>query len=305
MSGRVVVVGSANVDLVCQVAALPAPGETVTGGRYFQAAGGKGANQAVAAARLGATVEFVARLGTDSHGHEALLGYQREGVGTGHLTRDSDAPTGVALILVEDGGENLIAVAPGANHTMTATHVSAAAAAFTGAMVVLAQLESPLDCVLEAARQAHAAGARFVLNPAPMPAGGLPNELLSQVDVLTPNQGEAARLAGRTGEPAELTAAIRDLGVPVVVLTRGAAGALVDDRGELTMVAAPAVAAVDAVGAGDAFNGALAVALSEGLALPAAAQRACAAGALAATRYGAQPSLPTRAELDEFVAERG
>ncbi|MCC7490755.1 MAG: ribokinase [Fimbriimonadaceae bacterium] len=290
MAAKLVVVGSANTDLVCQVPRLPQPGETVTGGTYFVAAGGKGANQAVAAARLGAAVTLVARLGDDSHGDAALAGYQTAGIDTRYLHRSPGA-SGVALILVQADGENLIAVAPGANARLTPADVASAAPAFAGAQAVLLQLEVPLPTVLAAARAGRAAGALVLLNPAPMPPDGLPPELLACCDVLTPNRGEAVALGG---DPASLA--------PLVVVTQGAAGALVHQHGVVTAVPAPVVAAIDAVGAGDAFNGALAVGLAEGLQPLAAVRRACVAGALAATRLGAQPALPTRAEVDAWLA---
>jgi len=294
MASRIAVVGSANVDLFCRVPKLPAPGETVTGGTFDQAAGGKGANQAVAAARLGADVSFIARVGDDAHGRDAVAGYQREGIETAAITYDPAAATGVALILVESGGENLIAVAPGANHRLTPAQVDAAADALGQAAALLLQLETPLPAVLAAARLARAAGTTVILNPAPMPTGGLPTELLAQVDVLILNEHEAAALGGAE--------ALTGLGVPRVVLTLGAAGARVLGEGEAVAVPAPKVTAVDAVGAGDAFCGALAVALANGRSAVEGARWACCAGALAATRPGAQPSLPTRDEVDKLYA---
>lgn len=291
MASRIAVVGSANVDLFCRVPRLPSPGETVTGGTYDQAAGGKGANQAVAAARLGAQVSFIARVGNDDHGHGAVAGYQREGIDTAGITHDPAAATGVALILVEDGGENLIAVAPGANHTLDAALVAAHRGALEAADALLLQLETPPAAVLAAATLAHEAGTRVILNPAPMPAEGLDSALLALVDVLILNQHEAAALGG-----------LDELPVSLVVLTRGAAGAVVYGEGEPVAVPAPRVEAVDAVGAGDAFCGALAVALAEGRSAVEAAGWACCAGALAATRPGAQPSLPTRDEVDRLHA---
>lgn len=292
MPARVAVVGSANVDLVCRVERLPRPGETVTGGRFFSAAGGKGANQAVAAARLGAQVAFVARVGDDGHGREALAGYRAEGLDITRVSVDPSQPTGVALILVEAAGENVIAVASGANAGLSPADAAAAGEAIRAAQVLLLQLEVPLPTVLAAARAARAAGVTVILNPAPMPSDGLPAELLAAVDVLTPNEREAEVLGGE--------AALRGL-EPTVVLTRGRRGALVVEADRVVAVPAPEVTAVDTVGAGDAFNGALAVAMAEGRPLAEAVAWACAAGALAATRSGAQPSLPTRVELTCFL----
>ncbi len=289
---RIVTVGSANCDLVCRAERLPAPGETILGGQFFQAAGGKGANQAVAAARLGGQVTFVARLGRDDYGDRAIAGYQADGLDTRFIARDDEAPSGVALILVDQTGENSIVVAPGANARLTADDVAAAGDAFTGAQVVLCQLEVPLEAVATAVRLGRQAGATVILNPAP--ARPLPRELLAGVDILVPNETEA-RLLG-----AEESTLDR-LGVPTVVLTRGARGALLVSGGERLAVAAPLVEAVDTTAAGDAFCGALAVAVAEGRPLAEAVGRACAAGALAATVAGAQPSLPTLAQLESLL----
>ena len=293
MASRIAVVGSANVDLFCRVPKLPAPGETVTGGTYDQAPGGKGANQAVAAARLGAQVAFVARVGDDAHGRDAVAGYQRDGIDTSAIIHDPDAATGVALILVEAGGENMIAVAPGANHRLTVEQLAAAESHVQQADALLLQLETPMATVIAAAKLGRAGGAKVILNPAPMPAAGLPAELLSELDVLILNEHEAAALGG-----------VDDLPVPLVVLTKGAAGAEVFGIGEPAVVPAPKVNAVDAVGAGDAFCGALAVALAEGRPAAEAARWACCAGALAATWPGAQPSLPTRDEVDGLYGSK-
>jgi ribokinase len=303
MAAKVVVVGSANTDLVCLVERLPAPGETVLGGRFVQAAGGKGANQAVAAARLGAAVTFIARIGTDTFGASALGGYRQAGLDTTWLKHDVEAPSGVALILVDARGEDEIAVAPGANARLTPEDVAAAAPAFEDAAVVLLQLEIPLDTALKAAELGRGAGATVILNPAPMPPRGLPRGLLALVDVLTPNQTEAAQLTRlpEDGDEEAWVAPLRAIGPPAVILTRGARGALVVTADAHIAVRAPRVTAVDTTAAGDAFNGALAVALAEQRPLVEAARRACCAGALAATKVGAQPSLPRRAELDAMA----
>ncbi|MBI2302062.1 MAG: ribokinase, partial [Armatimonadetes bacterium] len=298
---RVVVVGSANTDLVCLLDRLPAPGETVLGGTFFEAPGGKGANQAVAAARLGAQVTFVARLGGDSYGDRALAGYQADGIDTRYIVRDPERPSGVALILVDSAGENSIAVASGANAALSPADIEAAEPAFAEANVVLMQLEIPLDTVAAAARLAKRQGRLVILNPAP--SRELPEALLRDVDILTPNQTEAAQLFGALGEDDEAIAErLRTCPVPTVVLTRGRQGVLAVRPDWVQAIPAPEVSAVDTTAAGDAFNGALAACLSDGYGLCLAAERACAAGALAATRAGAQPSLPTLAELEAFLA---
>lgn len=298
MAPHVVVVGSANTDLVCKVERLPAPGETVLGGRFFQAAGGKGANQAVAAARLGAHVTFVARLGNDDYAEAAVAGYQDEGIDTRYIVRDPQRASGVALILVAADGENCIAVAPGANACLAPSDLAPARAAFASADVVLVQLEIPLETVAAAVALGRECGATVILNPAPAPPEGLPDRLLAQVNVLTPNQTEAALLVGQSGDDATLARALQSLGVGTVVLTRGAEGALWVGPAGAETVAAPAVSPVDTTAAGDAFNGALAVALAERAAWSDAVAWACCAGATAATREGAQPSLPTRDEVN-------
>jgi ribokinase len=302
---RIVVVGSANTDLVVRCPRIPAPGETVLGGAFLQAAGGKGANQAVAAARLGADVGFVARVGQDAFGAAALAACAAAGVATDHCHQDPAAVSGVALILVDDRGENAIAVAPGANGLLSSADIDRAADSIRTADLLVLQLEVPLDAVLHAAGVARAAGVPVLLDPAPVPDGGLPAGLLARTTILKPNAAEATRLTGiAVADEASATAAARTLrarGPGLVVVTLGAQGAvLVDDAGAETVPAFP-VSAVDTTAAGDAFTGALAVCLAGGMAPREAARRAAAAGALAATRSGAQPSLPTRAEWEAFL----
>jgi ribokinase len=289
---RIAVVGSCNVDFVVPVAALPAPGETVLGRDHLRSPGGKGANQAVAAARLGDGVAFVGRVGVDELAdtiHSAL-----SDVDTTFLLPTPDAPSGIALITVADGGENTIAVAPGANARLTAADVAAAADLLASAAVTVVQLEIPLDAVAAAVRTADGT---VVLNPAP--ARDLPAELLSDVDVLVPNRSELGRLAG-AAEPtttAEAAALARGLSGPgAVVVTMGADGALVVEGDAVTHVPATEVEAVDATGAGDAFCGALADGLADGHDLVAATEWAVRVAGISTTRWGAQ-SVPTRAAL--------
>ncbi len=297
-SGRVVIVGSVNVDLVVIAPRLPGPGETVTGGDVARHQGGKGANQAVAAARLGAEVAFVGAIGADDFGAAARAALEAEGIATAHLA-SVDRPTGVALIVVDEHAENLIAVAPGANAALTAPAVDDALAALAIGRgdVVLACREIPPAAVRAALGAARRAGAIAILNPAP--ADGLDAATLALADVLTPNAAELAVLAG-SGPPAEAARSLLRGGPAgrAAVVTLGAAGALVvrDAGPELALPALP-VTPVDTTGAGDAFNGALAASLAAGHALADAARRAIVAGGLATTRQGARGGMPTAAEL--------
>jgi ribokinase len=301
---KIVVVGSSNTDMVVKTPHLPAPGETVLGGDFLMVAGGKGANQAVAAARLGAEVTFVARVGQDVFGEQALAGFKREGLITEYVRADPTAASGVALILVDATGENSIAVASGANACLSPDDVQQARQTIEAADVLLLQLETPLETVLAAARIAHKAGARVILNPAPAPANPLPAALLACVDILTPNENELAMLAGAQTGIEQAAAQVLSQGVETVIVTLGAQGALIVTQDAQQTVPSFAVDAVDTTAAGDAFNGGLAVALAEGKDLSKAVRFANACGALATTRLGAQPSLPTRDEIATFETSR-
>jgi len=302
MTLRIVVVGSANTDFVLTVPALPSHGETVLGDQFRVVRGGKGANQAVAAARLGADVTLVARLGTDSFGDESLAAYRREGIHTDFIVQDPDIHSGVALIMVNAQGENLIGVGPGANNHLSIENVQAATTAIQEADCVLLQLEVPLGVVQAAAEIARRSGVRVILNPAP--ARKIPPEILEAVDYLTPNETEAAILAGQNpsdigqGTLPELASI---LGVPNLVVTLGSRGACIVQNGQTTLVPPFPIKPVDTTASGDAFNGALAVALARGEDLFQAVRSANAAGAMTATRHGAQPSLPTSKELQQFM----
>ncbi len=305
MKPRIVVVGSANTDMVITLDQLPRPGETVVGGEFLTAPGGKGANQAVAAARAGGSVSFIARVGRDSLGDEAIEGYVRDRIDVSRVVRDPRAPTGAALIFVARGGENSIAVASGANHRLTAADIGRARPLLERASVVLMQLETPIAAVEAAARIAQAKGALVVLNPAP--ARPLPPALLRRVTILTPNEVEAECLTGirvsdrRSAEQAMVRLRRR---VKTVVLTLGPRGALIADESGMRRVPGFKVAAVDTTAAGDVFNGALAVGLTEGRDLDDAVRFANAAAALSVTRWGAQPSAPTRGAIDRFIRRR-
>ena len=317
----IVVVGSLNMDLVVPVPRFPVAGETLLGGDYARHPGGKGANQAVAAARAGGSVGMVGRVGRDDFGHALTNGLREDGVDTDGVLALSAAPTGVAFISVDPGGQNCIIVAPGANARLAPDDLEPAR--FDGAQAVLLQLEVPLATVLRAAQLGRAAGARVILNVAP--AQTLDADQLADVDLLLVNETEAAGLTGIPVDevataPQRAAAALTSL-VPAAVLTLGAAGAAwaagrnasqagqndaaADTDGPATgLVPGFAVDAVDTTAAGDAFAGALAVRLAAGAALPEAVRFANAAGALAATRPGAQPSLPTAAEI-AALEERG
>jgi ribokinase len=297
---RLCVVGSTNIDLTFRTARLPAPGETLAGHGFQLGHGGKGANQAVMAARLGARVTMVGKVGRDVFGEGALRNYREQGIDTAHVLADDTRPTGVASIVVDDEARNCILVVPGANLGLTPQDVRAAAAAIEGADVLLCQLEVPLEAVSEALRIAKAAGVKTILNPAP--AVPLPDELLRLADLCVPNESEIELLTG--GQTAatleEVAAAAWELlkrGPGTVIVTLGERGALIADSTSAEHVPAPRVAAVDSSGAGDAFIGALGVFLAEGAPLREAVLRANAVAALSVTRLGTQASFPTRAEL--------
>jgi len=283
---------------------IPAPGETVTGGQFFMPAGGKGANQAVAAARLGAQVTLVANVGDDVFGRQAIDNFRKEGIRTDHVALDPQSHTGVALILVDRRGENSISVAPGANFTITAAEVDAAAEAIRSSDAVLLQLEIPMAVVEHAAALAAAAGVAVILDPAP--AAPLPDGLLQSIAVLTPNESEAERLTGipvhDEASARRAAAALRRAGARQVILTRGTEGALVSTAETEELVPSFPVEAVDCTAAGDAFNGGLAAALAAGAPLVEAVRRAAMVGALSVTKIGAQPSLPTAEEVRAFAA---
>ena len=298
----VAVVGSLNLDLVIRVAELPGPGETVTGGDLFRNPGGKGANQAVAAARLGRRVAMVGRVGDDEAGRVLLGSLEADAVDTSQVKVLDGVPSGTAFITVSEDGENQIVVSPGANARLTAGDVAAAKAALGGAAVTLLQLEVPLAAVAAAARTA---GGTVVLNPAPV--RDLPAELLADVDVLVPNRVELAQLA-EGAVPESVAEAVRLAGrlpARAVVVTLGADGCLVVEDGDAAHVPAVPIRAVDSTAAGDAFCGGLADALAGGASLQEAARRAVRVAAAACLRPGAQASLPTPADLEALPGPDG
>ncbi len=300
---KIVVVGSSNTDMIIQLDRIPRPGETLLGGEFTSAAGGKGANQAVGAARAGGDVTFIARVGKDIFGDQAVAGFRKDGINVNHVFRDAAAPSGVALIFVAKDGENSIAVAGGANGKLSPADVKRAAKVIRSAAMLVAQLETPLATVQAAADIAAKAGVRFILNPAP--ARPLPDALLKRVSILTPNETEAELLTGikvtNEATAAKAAAKLRSRGVQTVILTLGSRGAFIaDDKGN-QLVPGFKVKAVDTTAAGDIFNGALAVALAEGKALPDAVRFANAAAAISVTCLGAQPSAPSRTEIESFL----
>ena len=297
---RVLIVGSANVDFTVAAARLPRPGETVSGGSLLVAHGGNGANQAVAARRLGAEVRLLACVGGDASGRAVRAALAAEGIGVAGVHVAAGAATGTALIVVDAEGRNQIAVAPGANRLLTRAMVEARREDVAWADVVACQLETPLETVAWVLAEARRRRAATVLNPAPVPDA--PLDFLGAVDCLTPNEGEAARLAGvPAGDAAGAARALRARGARAVIVTLGEAGALACAEDGETRVPAYPVAVLDTTAAGDAFNGGLAVALAEGRPLATALRFASAAAALACTRRGAQPSLPTRGEVERLL----
>jgi ribokinase len=301
---RVLVVGSANVDFTVALARLPRPGETVSEGTLLVARGGKGANQAVAARRLGAEVRLLGCVGDDASGREVRQALAAEGIGVHGLGTTAEAATGTALIVVDAEGRNQIAVAPGANRRLSVIDVDRRVDDFAWAEVVVCSLEVPLPAARRALERARERGVLTVLNPAPLPDRGL--DFLALADYVTPNESEAARLTGRalTGpdDAGPVAEAIRVLGARHAVLTLGAAGVLAQGPGGRCHAPGFAVTAVDTTGAGDAFNGALAVALVARRELAEALRFANAAAALACTRRGAQPAMPTLAEVEGLLA---
>ena len=306
MSPRILVLGSSNTDMIIKLDRIPRPGETILGGEFATAPGGKGANQAVGAARAGGQVMFVARVGRDIFGEQAVAGFVRDGIAVDYVFRDPAAPSGVALIFVAKDGENSIAVASGANAKLSPADVKKARPAFTDASVLLMQLETPLTTVQAAAELAAQRGLRVILNPAP--ARPLPDELLRLVSILTPNETEAELLTGiavkNDSSAVQAAGKLLARGVQTVILTLGARGAFIATKESSQLVPSFKVKPVDTTAAGDIFNGALAVALAEDKSLPDAVRFANAAAALSVTMLGAQPSAPARKQIELFLKAR-
>lgn len=299
---KIAVIGSSNTDMVIKTAHLPAPGETVLGGQFLMTPGGKGANQAVAAAKLGGDVVFVAKVGDDIFGQVAVAGLKSEGINTDYIVVDPDHPSGVATITVDEQGENCIAVASGANSALGPADIDRAAPQIEAASVLLMQLETPLATVEHAALLGRKAGKTVILNPAP--AQPLSDDLFALLNVITPNETEAEILTGmkvETEHDAEQAArALRNKGVGAVIITLGSRGAFVLSESFVGLVPAPKVVPVDTTAAGDTFNGALAVGLAGGQTIEDAVVFANKAAAISVTRLGAQASTPTLKELEKL-----
>ncbi len=308
---RILVVGSSNTDMIIRLDRLPRPGETRLGGKFSTSGGGKGANQAIAAARAGGDVAFIGCFGTDTLGDQALAALDADGIDTTASRRDSTAPSGVAQILVAADGENCIAVAPGANALLSPADISTADALFGAAAAVLVQLETPLMTVQRALETARSHQCYTVLNPAP--ACDLPPELFPLIDLITPNETEAEHLSGvavtNNGDAERAARVLHDKGVAQVIITRGSVGVTlsqVTSGGQYSAHHLPAfaVSAVDTTAAGDVFNGCIVARLVAGDALSDAIPFAQAASAIAVQRAGAQSSIPCREAIDSFLAER-
>lgn len=305
MKRKIVVIGSCNTDMVIHGERLPLPGETLIGGRFFMNSGGKGANQAVAAARLGGEVHFVAKVGNDPFGQRAIEQYKAEGIKTKHILTDEELPSGVALIMVDAQGENCISVASGANASLMPADIDRAADTIVQSHILLMQLETPMKTVEHAARMAHRKGVKVVLNPAP--AHALSDSLLGDLYMLIANETEAEFISGTQITDMDSVARAADIisakGVENVVITLGSKGAFIKEKGNYHQVPGLKVKAVDATAAGDTFCGAVCVALSEGKGVIEAVEFANRCAAVTVTRMGAQSSLPHRQEVDSPLAD--
>lgn len=302
MKPRIIVLGSSNTDMVIKADHLPGKGETIIGGNFFMYPGGKGANQAVAASRLGGRVTLISKIGTDLFGKATLKVFEEEGINTAFVFQDPDHASGIALITVDKDGDNCIVVASGANARLLPSDLLDATEAINELSLVLMQLESPLETVSYVAGCAFKKGARIILNPAP--SVPLDDELLSKISILTPNLKEAEALSGlliTDLKTAGLAARkLAERGPATIIITMGNQGVQVYDKGVLTHIPVPEVIAVDSTAAGDVFNGALAVGLADGLSLLEAARFAVQAAAISVTKMGAQSSAPYKVEVEEL-----
>ncbi len=300
---KLIVLGSTNIDHILNVPYFLAPGETLSAQQYQVSMGGKGANQAVAAGRAGANIQFITAVGKDSFGEEALAQFKKDGIDASLIETIEGEKTGVALIFVNNEGENMIGIHPGANAHISPEILQKKLDAIQSASALLMQLEIPLETIELATNYAKDNGVLIALNPAP--AKELPDELLSKIDIITPNETEAEILTGikvDSVESAERASTIlHDKGIKIVIITMGSKGAWVSEDKQGTLISGYKVQAVDTIAAGDTFNGVLMTALLDGLDLHAAIQKANAAAAIAVTRKGAQPSIPDINEIEAFL----
>ncbi|MCK5136647.1 MAG: ribokinase [Bacteroidales bacterium] len=307
MMKKMLIVGSSNTDLIIKVPEIPRPGETLLGGQFQTFPGGKGANQAVAAARAGGDVVFIASVGDDAYGEEAVKGYKLDNINTENIKICKNVPSGIAMINVSDKGENAITVAPGANARLSPADLDEAEEAFHEANFMLVQLETPVETVAKAIELCKEFNTMVILNPAP--AMDLPGEILSGTDIITPNETEAERLTGilikDENDAGNAADRLHEKGVSTVIITMGAGGAFLSDpaSGSRLLVPGFSVEAADTTAAGDVFNGQLAVALSEEKSLEESVRVAHAAAALSVQKIGAQSSIPRREETDYFLEE--
>lgn len=300
MMDKILVIGSSNTDMVIKTEKMPAPGETILGGTFLMNPGGKGANQAVAAARLGGKVTFITKRGNDLFGNQAVGLFMREGIDTQYIVKDKELPSGVALITVDAAGENSIVVAPGSNGNLLPEDISLKLMKSSKCAILLLQLEIPVKTVEYAVHTASEYGIKVILNPAP--ATTLPDDLFKHIWLITPNETEAEILTGirvhDVPSADDAAESFQKKGVQNVIITLGSAGAYVRSDKYSGMIPAIKVDAVDTTAAGDIFNGALAVAIAEGNDLEEAVQFANKAAAISVTRLGAQASAPYRKEID-------
>ena len=305
---KIVVVGSSNTDLIIKVSEIPRPGETLLGGEFMTFPGGKGANQAVAAARAGGDIIFIASVGDDSYGEEAIKGYKLDNINTENIKICKGIPSGIAMITISDSGENAITVASGANALLLPADLEEIEEPFHEADYMLIQLETPLETVQKAVQLCADQDTGVILNPAP--AAELPDEILEKVSIITPNETEAERLTGITVKDvptaAEAAESLHSRGIETVIITMGAMGAYLSDRasGIRKLVPGFTVKAVDTTAAGDVFNGQLAVSLAEGRELEGAIVEAHCAAALSVQKLGAQSSIPRREETSNYLEEQ-
>ena len=302
LRGKILIIGSSNTDMVIKTKKFPGPGETVIGGSFLMNAGGKGANQAVAAARLGGNVSFVAKTGNDIFGKQAIQLFKKEGINTEFIVVDKNLPTGVALITVDENGENSIVVAPGANANLTPFDLQNVVKEIDDAEIILMQLETTLESVLFVSQLAISKGKKVILNPAP--AQKIPEDAFSYLYIITPNESETELLTGIKPNTLEACKQAAEVliakGVANVIITRGSKGAYIYNKDIDLSIPAPKVNTMDTTAAGDVFNGALVVALSEQMNLEEAVRFAVVAAAISVTKMGAQSSAPNRSEVEGF-----